>query len=119
LIRGVTAVGGTIGAISTERWARAGHLPTTIPALLANIALHSFPAAKTTLCRVANFINTKVPHRRLSRIVSDFVSTVAWRTSYYEIIGIAPNIKKSGAWRRSLALMKQRTVKTNAKEKRM
>ena len=59
-MRGVDAVEGTISDTpaglaahtvgSAEFGAKAGVLPTTIPALLANIALHSVPASKTSLC---------------------------------------------------------------------
>ena len=59
-MRGVNAGEGTISDTpaglaahtvgSAEFGAKAGVVPTTIPALLANIALHSVPASKTSLC---------------------------------------------------------------------
>jgi hypothetical protein len=76
LIRGIAPVGGAIGGIpswlaaqicgSTELGARTGILPTIIPALLENIALHSIPASEQTLfclfCLPGTVrINTAVP----------------------------------------------------------
>jgi hypothetical protein len=103
LIRGVATVGHTIGSISsrsaaeicgsTERWARAGLLPAIIPALLANIALHSAPASKKTLFEIS-FINTKISHRLFVIVVTHFATAGA-------------RSRQAGARFRWLALQKQ------------